>query len=283
MSLITQPPAWTYFPSNIAGATPADGLGTVVTASGSINTDGTAVELLPALTADLECIVVGTQNFTFATANTASLLDILFDPAGGTAWETIVPDLQVGEGSFMSVAAGPWELPGHWYTFPVFIPKGSTVGALVRSARASEAGNVIIHGMGGNQNPGSFWTGQRVEAVGITAASSRGTAHTPGNSGVYSSWTDFGSPLSAACGALQFGVQSVVTAVNNLLYIIEFGVGGNRIGPPIWRYCNTAERGGNTTLGGNIFCSLPAGAQLQVRGTCNGTAQALEVSAYAVM
>ncbi|NJM33986.1 MAG: hypothetical protein HC850_03930 [Rhodomicrobium sp.] len=141
---------------------------------------------------------------------------------------------------------------------------------------------IVAYAKGGNANPASWWCGQRVSAIGINAASSTGTPHTGGNSGAFSSWTNFGSTLDADCGALQWGVNGegdAVYAAQN--YQFEFGAGSQRIGAPMFR-CLTAGENGWCVPTGPIFRKLRAGTQLQVRAACNGTAQAVGIAAYAV-
>jgi hypothetical protein len=256
-------------------------MGTAVTA-GANNADGTQVALITALTHDVEFLAIGYSAFGATGVNGSTLLDILVDPAGGTAWAAaaLIDDLLVGESIATSRAAGGPQ----WYYFPVWLKAGHSIGAHARTARAATTtGQIVVVSYGGNANPSSWWCGQHVTSIGITAASSKGTDHTAGNSGAFSSWTDFGSPLPAPCGALQFAVHgtNTDTTQNNSDYHFEFGVGGTRIGPKIYRGSTTSEASW-TMPTGPIFCALPSGAQLQVRGTCAGTAEILDVAAYAV-
>lgn len=281
MGLITKPPSWGHCTTNLTGSPAVSSLGTAFT-SGANNADGTAVALLSNVTHDIEYLVIGFCNHFSAGANSSALADVLVDPAGGTAWGSaaLIDDLLVGQ-SVSVAAATPTAI---WYHFPVWLKSGHSVGIQVRTAHtAGITARAIIYAYGGNANPGSWWCGQHVTSVGITAASSQGTDHTAGNSGAYSAWTDLGSTLPAPCGALQFAVQGSNddTTQGSASYFFEFGVGSTRIGPNISRTTNTTESGWSTPTG-PIFCALPSGTQLQVRGTCGGTAEVLDVAAYAV-
>lgn len=253
-------------------------MGTAVTA-GASNSDGSAVTLLSALTHDVEYLVIGAGRFSAVNEDTSTLLDILIDPAGGTSWSSLIDDLLVGESVLMGGATAiPCPV---WYHFPLWIPAGAAVGAMARTARGSTlAGQVLAFGYGANANPSSWWCGQRVSSIGINAAASMGQDHTGGN-GAFSTWADLGSPLGDACGALQFAVHGANNDTNtsNAAYHFEFGVGGNRIGPTIFRMNSTGEAGWWTPTG-PIFHSLPAGAQLQVRAFQH--LDVLDVAAYAV-
>ncbi len=280
MGLITSGPSWAMCADNLA-STPSTTPGTAVTANASANTDGTAVTLLSALARDCEYLVIQTLAASTATTNTSALLDILIDPAGGTSWTTLIEDLLCGYSGAISTAI-PYG-PAYHYHFPIWIPAGATVGAQVRCATGGTVQNVVVHAFGGNRNPASWACGQKVTTVGTTSPStSRGQAHTAGNSGAFSSWTSLGSPLATDAIAWQVAAQGIgSTAMNNVAYTFEFGYNSTRIGPRKHHVTGTSE--GAASWGtGVAFNRLAAGTQLQVRGTCSSTASATDVSAYVV-
>lgn len=283
MSLIVpRGPSWAYCSTNMTGTPTGSGpdYGTSIT-SGTSSSDGTAVTLLSALAHDVEYLNIFAEGFRISGQVGDTLLDILIDPAGGTSWSSLIDDLLVG---YLPAVGTQW-MPYDLYHFPIWIPAGASIGARSRARRATAGlivSSVQVFAYGGNSNPGSWWCGQSVETIGVTAANSAGTAHTPGNSGSYSSWADLGSTLSGPCGAVQFGSQmDNNSALNALGYYHEFGVGGARIGPPYYLGTSTSEDMGRFPAG-PIFASLPAGTQFQQRATCSGTAQALQGAVYAV-
>jgi hypothetical protein len=284
MSLIVPQWGWANCTTNISG-TPGNTPGTAVTAGGSANTDGSSVSLITALGHDCEFLVIGAYLFASSTANGSALLDILIDPAGGTSWAAapVINDLIVGYGDAVQQALTNSGAP-RWYYFPLWIKSGASIGARVRCATASVAGRVIAIAYGGNSQPSSWWCGQSVTEIGINAASSAGTSHTPGNTGAFSTWTNFGSTTPAPCGAVQFAIGGGTnTAVaNGLAYQMEFGVSSTRIGPPLYQIGNTGEAFSQVIAPGPIFCDLASGTQLQVRGTCSTTAIAVDVGAWVV-
>jgi hypothetical protein len=257
-------------------------MGTGVTA-GANDSDGSAVSGISALTHDCEYLVVGISNWTANGENSSTLLDILIDPAGGTSWSTdpLISDLLTGQADAGTTNSDALPIVYH---FPIWIKSGTSIGLRAQTARATDvSGRVWLYAYGGNANPSSWWCGQHVTTIGVDTATSQGTNHTPGNSGAYSTWADLGSPLPATCGALQFAVQGTNTDTTQagLQYFFEFGVGSTRIGPNIWRSTTTGENG-TTISGGVLFSAQPSGTQLQVRATCSGTAEILDVAAYAV-
>ena len=85
MSLIVRPPSWANSTDSLPATPTWPGTGIV---SGAANVDGTIVSVLPAVTYDIEFLVVLISGFGTAAANTATLVDIMVDPAGGTSWLT---------------------------------------------------------------------------------------------------------------------------------------------------------------------------------------------------
>ena len=277
--ILPRGPSWASCTTNLSG-TPSATPGTAVTA-GANNADGTAVSAIAAIAHDVEHLVIGIAGFQTSGGNGKTLLDVLIDPAGGSTWNAtpLIGDLLAGCSPVLSTIVSFSPV----YEFPLWIKSGASIGLQARTAHtAALAGQVVIKAIGGNANPGTWWCGKTVDSIAITAASSKGTDHTPGNTGTFSAWTNLGSTLSAACGALQFAVQGSDTGGDNLQYHWEFGVNSTRIGPNIYRRHNTGETGWVTPQG-PIFRALPSGAQLQVRATCSGVAEVFDVAAYAVM
>jgi hypothetical protein len=283
MGLIVPQWGWANCSTNLSGTPSASTIGTTVTA-GASNADGTSVSLLGALAHDCEYLVLGIGNFSISAGNGSALLDILIDPAGGTTWAAnpLINDLLAG---YTGLPNGTVFGAMRWFHFPIWIKSGTSIGARARNARAATtAGSVVAFAYGGNSQPSSWWCGQSVTELGITPATSLGTSHTPGNTGVFSAWANLGAALPAPAGALQFAVSGGAQAtMTSIAYFMEFGIGSTRIGPPHYCVASTSEAFSNLqSSGGPVFCDLASGSQLQVRGTASGTAQALDVAAYAV-
>lgn len=276
------PPSWTAFTHNLPSTPEAINNGAQVTA-GANDTKGTVVDLLgSALTHDVELLYIGISGFVTSASNASALLDIMVDPAGGTDWSVLIPNLLAGWSDAMNVVNNA--PPPRNYYFPIQIPSGATIGARAQTALGSDlAGRVLIYAIGGNADPGSWWAGTSVEAIGIDTANSIGQMHTAGNSGSYSSWTNLGSTVSSGCNAVQFAVQGEndASATSSLIYQFELGVSNTAIAPPIVVASRFNESiGALPTM--TLFRSIPSGAQLQIRGKCSGTAQPMDVAAWVV-
>jgi hypothetical protein len=275
------PPAFTLWSSNLTG-TPAIAPGTTLT-PGAANVDGSVAPVLSALSHDCELLVIQLANGNDSATNNSRLVDIMIDPAGGTSWTALINDLMCGYSpSFDGGDAGGAGEPRTYY-FPLWLKAGTSIGARIRAAQgAAGTISVLMTAHGGNQNPGSWWCGQAVTEIGIDAANSKGTNHTSGSTGSFSSWTNFGSTTPAPAGAIQYGLQyGGDTTVTSLAYHVEFGAGSTRIGPTFYQIGFTVE---NIRLIPQvpIFCSIPSGTQLQVRATCSGSPETLDVAAYVV-
>lgn len=281
MGLIIKPPSWGKCSDNLSGTPDVAALGTAVT-TGASNALGTSVSLIAALTHDVEYIVIMAGGFQDTGDNTSALLNILVDPAGGESWGSspLIPDLLVGKTTESTTTSA---FPCVTYHFPLFVPAGTSLGANAQNASAlNVVGQVVIFAYGANANPGSWWAGQRVTAIGVDQGSSQGTSHTPGDAS-FSSWANFGSTLSAQCGAIQFAAGGRISSGTDgsVSFFYEFGVDSTRLGGTIVRATTTAESGWQTQPGVH-FCSLPSGTQLQVRAIASATPASMQVAAYAV-
>jgi hypothetical protein len=276
MTLIVPQPTWPLCTTNISG-TPSGNVGTLLTA-GTANVDGTAVSCIAAITHTVQMLLLTFHGSGVSATNTSMLCDILIDPAGGSTWNTapLINDLMVGYTQNLG------NCQGLTYSFPIFIKSGTSIGARVRSATASNPVRIVVKAYGGIDPPDGLWCGQNVQEIGITAASSTGQSHTPGNTGTFSTWTNLGSTLTQPCGALQFAVQGgALTNMNNIVYHWQLGVASTQIGSTLWAVNTTTELVFQIN-NGPIFYNLPAGTQLMIRATASATAQAIDVAAWAV-
>lgn len=291
MGLIIPQTGWSDCTTNLSG-TPQGSLspGTQLTNSGVANTDSAPFMLLSSLAHDVYYLEIGIMNGGVSGANSAALLDILIDPTGSGGspdlWVTLINDLLAGGTQTISAFA----TFARYYRFPIFIPRGTAIGARFRSASTVNNPVLLINAFGGLSRPDTWWYGEKVTEIGVNSPStSTCTLHTAGNTGAFSAWANLGSTLPQDAGAIQFGIGTGNgTALNLLEYYFQFAAVSSvspdvqaQIGPTQFATTQTTETI-NTLDTGPIFCDLPKGTQLQVRGTCSGTAQALDVAAYAV-
>ena len=179
---------FTWMASNIFAVRPAAAQGVVVTPAQ--NAKGAYVTLLTAAEVTTEVFMIDV-NFNSGGVSTRArdiLADIGIDPAGGTAFAVLLPDLLASCASGLDVG------PGHNYRFPIRIPAGASVGvrASVNNATVGTLRSyVTVYGR--PRDPSLVRAGTFCTAFGIVAASSRGTLVVPG-SGSEGAWTAIGSP-----------------------------------------------------------------------------------------
>jgi hypothetical protein len=186
------------------------------------NAKGTYVTLISGanLVNDVYGILININSNAVSAAARDALIDIGTDPAGGTTFTAVIPNLLGGSASTSILIGG-----GHWYYFPLAIKAGSTIGAAASVNNATVGTlrvNCIVFGK--PTRPEMCKTCQRVTAYGITTASSSGTAVTPGTTSD-GTWTSLAATIAERNWWWQVGVginQATITAVG---YTADLGVG----------------------------------------------------------
>lgn len=269
-------PAWQFCVDNLVGTPLAPGVmpGTAFTAGGS-NVDGAAVSVLGALAADVQLLTLQATIDGLTGEDNSSLMDLLYDPAGGTSWQPLVADLIIGS------AFGAVGQFSHRYAFPLYVKAGATIGVQARKNGATNAaGKIVLWAYGQPRRPEMWWCGVGVESLGINAASSKGTTHTPGATGTFSAWATVGAS-SRRYGALQLGAQMDSNALNARGYHGQVGAGGAQL-PGTgtqWMGTSTTEMIAQVDPG-PMPVDVAAGTTLQYRATCSGTANDQNVALY---
>lgn len=258
--------------------------GTSVT-TGVSNADGTAVSVLPALSHDVHWLIIGVSGFQTANAANDTLLDILIDYAGGTSFSAFIDDLIVG---YLQAETTGSAGTTRYFHFPLWIPAGASLGCRGRTAHtvASANGRVIIQAFGAPSLKSQWWCGQKIESLGINAATSKGTNVTPGVSGAYGSWTSIGAGIAGRYGAVQAALQGAGAALTaNIGYYYQVGVDSTLLpGSPTTQWStNTNETAVQQGASMPIFCDIAAGTQLQMRVAASlAAAQVVNCAIYGV-
>lgn len=279
MSLIVPPWGFANGVCSMTGTPPASVAGTAFTAAAN-NADGTAAEVLADLAFDAHYLIVGISNISQSTGNAQCLLDVLTDPAGGTSYGAFIDDLVCGFTPDQTVQIGV----GCWYHFPIYIPAGSAVAVAARTRHTADiAGHVIMYAYGNPSRPEMWWCGQKVESLGINAATSQGTDVTPGASGVDGAWTTIGVS-GHRYGAVQYGVNGTDATAANRGYYWEVGHGSTALpgAPRGFRTVDTSESGTQIGINQVINCDVASGTTWQLRATSSGTAEVWNAAIYGV-
>lgn len=255
--------------SNLPATPSTTTFGTRATGSATVNTKGAWAQV----TASLPHDAYGFWLTMAGTAVSATSTDMLLDIGIGAAASEVVlvPDLLSGW------IGTPTQAPRSLF-IPIFIKKGTRVAIRCQGVIASDTVDcMFFFNSGDPANPGRLFSG--CDAYGIVSASSAGLAHTPGNTGAESTWSNIGGVTSKSYGAILPLIQSSNTTTTAVAYHWELGVGSVTLGE--WYFMeNTGEYIVGPFPEEPAFVNIAAGAQLQVRAEASGTAIAHDVAAY---
>lgn len=243
------------------------------------NTKGSWAQLLSAIANDCYMVEICINNVSVSAAARDMLVDIGIDEAGGTSYTVKIPDL-IG-----SCASTMDSLGGIWYKFPLFIKAGSTIAARGSVNNASVgSGRVWIKVYGRPKFPEMCRVGSRVEALGVTSASSNGTAVTPGTTSD-GTWTSIGT-TSVPAWWWQAGVgvnDSTMATLNNTLDVAVGSAGEvPLITDQLWR-SDASERHSNFLVATGCEKDVAASTTIYARLQCSTTPDSnMSVVVYAL-
>jgi hypothetical protein len=280
--LAPEPFYFAHTTDSFVGTPPTTIVGTLFTA-GANNADGAAVGVLPALGHDVHYLILGIGGVNSSTDDSDALLDVLVDPAGGTAWAEFISDLICGYSPTPNSAI---QLEC-WYHFPIFVRAGSSIGVRARCAHtaAITTGRVAMFAHGDPSRPDRWWCGQAVETLGVNPASSGGTNVTPGGSNAFGAWTNIGDATGARYGAIQMGFNGPGATTNADNMHLEIGYGSTKLpGSQTWHAAyQTTESCFRKMPQILTPCDIPAGTQMQARAKANAASpQVVDVAIYGV-
>lgn len=209
------------------------------------------------------------NNYTNGTIR-ETILNIGYDPAGGTSYSVLIPDLQCGGAGTPGGGGGEGTIE---YVFPLYIPSGATLAA----AAYSNVANAFYVGVQVFQSPispESIKCGTFVQAIGTSGRG--GAAVTPGTASE-GAWTSIGT-TTAPMWYWQVGWggkdPGTVLATNGVAIDVAVGDGANYniIIQENYRQVDTTERigmMGSQGLQGH-YHPVPSGATLYARAQVSG-------------
>lgn len=258
----------------------ADSFGTTVSSGDTItpgfsNVEGSWAELWSAaqVAEDVYGILLWVSNNSTSASARNVLLDIGVDPAGGTAYASVMSNLVIGQ-SGGSVSGGVW-----WY-FPLRVRAGSSIGVRAQSSLTTGGFNCRGTLYGKPTRPEAVRAGSYSETIG-TITNSNGTSFTPGNSSAKGAWASLGT-TGKDLWWWQLGVQIDNGTTTSLLYFIDLAYGDGTNMVPIfsdvlYTLPGTTEVGYCVQAPRSIveaYREVPAGSTIYIRGACSGTAPA---------
>jgi hypothetical protein len=268
---------------------------------GIITNLGTGTPSLTAIgTAQVSGAGVDTLTAGFTDLITAA--DMLWDvgyielwfagSAGAAADTSILLNLYLGAAAaevlFIEHIAAGWKAaatvaPGY-IGFPCYIPAGTRLSMKSQAITASKSVQVLAYLHPAKGQPGSrFGHPKRFAPIGTTATGSRGTSHTPGNSGAFSTEADLGAATTFEAKWIMLQVHGqgtkADTTMTNIAYHTQIRdtADDTKIFGEWWHGNTTGE---NQVLipGHMIPCNIPRGTTLAIRSKASGTAEAQDFS-----
>ena len=273
--------AFAWRASNVLNTRPAAALGATVTPGNNAKGSYAAVLTSGDMARDAFGLLININSNAVSAAGRDAIVDIGIDPAGGSSYTVKIPDLLGSCASPYNVGQG-----GCWYYFPLWIRAGSSVGARASVNNATVGTlRVTATAYGSPRNRKAIRVGTYVEAVGITAASSRGTTVTSGTT-AEGAWTSLGT-IARDSWWWQLGMGVNDTTMSALAYHADLAVGDAS------NKTNIIENALVTTTAAEqlgiapqyVDCQkvAPAGSTVYGRLQCSGTADsALSLAGYAL-
>lgn len=275
--LFTPANSWNFSLSNIETVRPAAGWGAVVT-PGTAGAKGAWASVFTAAQVSTEIfgLLIFINNCSTSATTRNVLLDVGIDPAGGTNYSVIIPDLIGGH-------AAPTTVGGIYYYFPIYIPAGSSV-AVRATGTVATTFNVALRCYGKPRRPDSVICGTKVTAFGATLATATGTTVTAGTT-AEGAWTQLGSATTHPIFWWQCGMTCVDTTMTANAHTMDVAVGdaANKdiVLADALAIFTAAEQSTMLPAVIQAYDRTPVGQLVYGRIQCSGTADsALSMMAY---
>jgi len=230
------------------------------------------------VTTDIWAIEISITGGNTANSDKSQLVDIGYDPAGGTTYVSIFGDTAtVGQAATKAWVCGNVGTlgttgPDMVANLPLRIPSGSAIAVRLQGSNAT-AGTVrvLVKLYGKPSAPDITPRGGIARIIGAVTTSG-GVSFTPGNA-TDGAWTSLGATGSNLWW-WQLGVQCSNGTQTALYYYFDlaYGDGSNyHLIHRQARFTNTSEtsRLGTSSHYSEAFCHVPSGATLYVRGRCS--------------
>jgi len=219
MLYVPSGPEFDWHVSNVSSTRPAANMGTSV--SPGNNTKGSWAECIGGgpMTREGYMLSLYVNTLSAASISRDAIMDVGIDPAGGTNYSVLIPDLLVS-----NAATATFSPRGVHYRFPIRIPAGSSIACRMSVNNASMgSARVVMKVQGSPRDRRLLKYGTHVTAYGVTAASSNGTAVTPGTTSD-GTWTSLGT-ISRDEWYWQVGFGCSTTPLVTGLYHIDLAIG----------------------------------------------------------
>lgn len=235
------------------------------------------------VTSDIWLLHINFHAVSVSTAARDCIADIGVDPAGGTSYTVLIPNLICSCAGTLQLATSN----GIDYLFPIKINSGSSIAVRfsVNNATVGTA-KCWIRGYGKPEHPELTRVGTVVEAIGVNTAASNGTAVTSGTTNE-GSWTSLGT-LTRQAWWWQMGIGvNDSTMTDGIIYHADLSAGSAGGDMMIIEdqlvVSGSGEQWSFRPPPGTGPKTIGGGATVYGRMQCSGTADSgLSMAAYAL-
>jgi hypothetical protein len=248
--------------------------GTTITSGAGVDTLGvySGGEILSATAFpyDIHLLELWLAGSSSSAADSSTLLSIGTGSSGAEV--VLIPNIPVGHIAAATVSPRP-------YIFPCFIPSGTRIAMKTQSITSSRALQVSLFVSGYFGRSGSrLGVPKKFQSIGFNTTGSRGTSHTPGSTGTYSTLANIGSVAEFEGHFMHLipsgqGTKSDVT-MTNISYIVEVSSNSGAVVYGRWYVGNSTNETQISIPAGPVPVGVPKGTQLQIRAKASGTAEA---------
>jgi hypothetical protein len=208
--------------TNQAGPSTTPGTSVTPGASGSEGS-ATVIATGAQITSDIVGLYLWITGGATSTASKIQLLDVGYDPAGGTSYQWVGQNIEIG-------GSGTAAQGGIDMFLPLFIPAGSQVAVRIQGGNAT-AGTVRVAAQfyGGASRPENTLAFRKSETIG-TITSSSGVAVTPGTSAAEGSWVLIGATTFRWRYCLpSFQLDDASTNAQQIYFDVAYGTASNKV------------------------------------------------------
>ncbi len=253
---------------------PGTNFGTAITPSVGSKSAWTQIGSFT-LSAPAYGLLINFNSHNTAGATNTTVCDIGIDPAGGTNFSVLIPDLFAAGAQTYTATGG-----GRWYYFPLYLPAGCSLGARAQSNNAN-ALRVFVTTFSYPSALEALRYGSFVESLGITGVN--GVTNTGGGTTNEGSWNLIGT-INKRCWWWNFALQvaSSDTTQGSLGIHIDLAVGDSTnkdlIAENVILHTTTSEQNNQYApcLAFNSEFDCPAGSSIYGRLQSSGTLDTFE-------
>lgn len=261
-------------------------IGPLITAHATPHTKGSWTSLIASTNFDAFIAGVTIYGLASAALDTAAMVDIGYDPAGGTTYSAVIPNILAGGTPSTALSSSRRQ-----YWFPVFIPEGSQVAARMQALISGDQSIVGLRLIGGKNRSNPWPHRGAIQDHGTNPASSNGTQMANAAADTKSAWTQLGADTTRRHSGLCVATSPIGAALTGARFYIDIGLdptGGTTYSVvipdvEITQTANEEQCSWIDPMSALLSIDIPAGSAIAARAasTALNTGNQLAVAVYA--